>query len=270
MATILAGPAIRRVQEDQINIWLVVDENASVEAHLTLSPGGAAIATTILESQRPVRMGQRLFFYLLKLAPPEGQTFPKERLLYYDILVNGQGLAEQGLTTGTRSITYGKDSLPSLLIPVKHRHILQGSCRKPHAARKSKVAQSDQLTEADRILGQHRNDLDKRPTVHLSPGQCRKEKPLLDRPAVHRQAADRDIASVRGGQPQLAQFLMPHRRLFLSIGCECYTSQFPWFNVWSEPQQGRNPVDVFCRHRHRCPARAAAIFTVTVNLGFIQ
>ena len=170
MATILGGPAVRKVQVDEINIWLVTDENASVEASLTLAPAGAPIGKSTLESQRPVRLGQRLFFYLLKIVPQEGQSFPKERLLYYDIHVNGQGLVDLGLTTGVKSITYQNEILPSLLIPEKHRHILQGSCRKPHAARKSKVAQSDQLTEADRILGQHRNDTEKRPTMLVLTG----------------------------------------------------------------------------------------------------
>ncbi|MCB1232237.1 MAG: hypothetical protein KDN19_18445, partial [Verrucomicrobiae bacterium] len=170
MATILGGPAVRRVQEEEVHIWLVVDESASVECQMMLEPGKAPIATSALESQEPVRLGQRLFFYLLKVVRPDGKPFPKERPLYYDIKINGQGLADLGLTEGDRPITYKGEALPSFLIPEKHRHIIQGSCRKPHAERTAKIVQRDQLIEADQLLGQLRNDLEKRPTMLVLTG----------------------------------------------------------------------------------------------------
>jgi len=98
-----------------------------------------------------VKMGNKIFTYLVKITPNNGH-FPLDTKLFYDIKINNASLKDFNLTTGKNSIVYGNDKLPSFVVPNKHTNIIHGSCRKPHAANKSSNPQYDQMLTADALL----------------------------------------------------------------------------------------------------------------------
>ena len=160
---IIAGPALRHSSNDEINLWLVLDTKASnIDAEI-IAPGGKILGTSKANSRDPVRAGEKAYVYMLKLIPGSGR-FPSDQILNYDIVIDGQRLADFGLTKGRQRITYGNDPLPGLVLKQKHQVILQGSCRKPHAA-KNNISQPDMLVTADVVVQQSKQNANKRPSL---------------------------------------------------------------------------------------------------------
>ncbi|MFV1998578.1 MAG: hypothetical protein ACC641_11280 [Acidiferrobacterales bacterium] len=161
--SLIGGPVLRRVELSHAFVWIALDKAASINAEARLNPNGAAIARCSNQSKSPVQLGDNLFVYLLKMVPVNGE-FPTEKKIYYDIEINGEGLAELGLTSSRRPIVYASEILPSFFVPKKHRNILQGSCRKPHAGSR-RQAQYDQMQRGDGLVGQSVSDLGLRPSL---------------------------------------------------------------------------------------------------------
>lgn len=170
MSVFIGGPALRRTEPDRICLWMVLREVRIVEVFLFESPREAPIAVASSADFPPVTMGEQIHVYLLQLRPESEETFPLDTVLYYDIAINGENLAMLGLTSGAKRLTYGRDPLPSLVIPEAHRHILEGSCRKPHSRRESGAVQRDQLIWGDEMVSRFRNDVERRPTMLVLTG----------------------------------------------------------------------------------------------------
>jgi len=164
MNKIIAGPAVRRIEEGAVYIWVALSQDAQVEAKAYKDPNGSAVARANSSDVRKVRMGECLFVYLLKLVRPASRKFPKDVKLYYNVFVDGEDLSDLGLISGANSITYPGEKLPSYVIPIQHKHIIEGSCRKPHAENSGGQPQRDQLIRADAILGEEFNTTS-RPTM---------------------------------------------------------------------------------------------------------
>jgi len=153
MSNIIGGPAVRRIEPRAVYIWIALDQKAKVEARAFKTLAGNPVAEASKTNVRKAQLGRNLFFYLLKLTPPtKSGVIPKDAKLYYNIYVDGKDLADLGLTSGVHAITYPGQKLPSFVVPSQHKHIIEGSCRKPHPKEK-KRAQRDQLLRADDILG---------------------------------------------------------------------------------------------------------------------
>tara|TARA_R110002096_G_scaffold197468_6_gene380826 strand:- start:6885 stop:8813 length:1929 start_codon:yes stop_codon:yes gene_type:complete len=153
MSNIIGGPAVRRIEPGAVYIWLALDQEAQVEAKAFKTLSGESVAEAAGTKVIKAQLGESLFFYLLKLTPPsENGKLPTDAKLYYNIYIDGADLAELGLTDGAHAITYPGQRLPSFVIPTQHKHIIEGSCRKPHPKNKDGSAQRDQLIRADRVL----------------------------------------------------------------------------------------------------------------------
>ena len=161
---ILAGPILRHANPDEINIWIVLDKKAAKIDGEILGENSGVLGNSQIDSRKPVQVGQQVFVYLLKLTPKSGR-FPAEKILQYDLMIDGQRLADFGLTQGESRITYGSDALPGFVLKNKHQVILEGSCRKPHASKWNNKSQTDLMAAADDLVQTNKQNVTKRPSL---------------------------------------------------------------------------------------------------------
>jgi len=162
---IIGGPAIRRTENKATYIWLVIDEKPS-NITVTVSENenlNTPVAVSKITPSNIIQLGDNLFNCLVKVIPTKS-SFPIDTKLFYDIAIDNKVLNDFGLLSGDDTITYG-DKLPSFVIPTKHNNILQGSCRKPHAANNSNHSQFDHMRTADKLLKKSISKLNTRPTM---------------------------------------------------------------------------------------------------------
>jgi hypothetical protein len=165
--TLLAGPILRRAEPQRVCIWLATSTPVRARAEIfdlgrDHRPGSRLGGG---ESER-LQLGPRLFVHLIQAAP-DGDTFPIEQLLVYDIgLLEGddtprQGLRELGLLGRPEGITYGDLPLPSFFLQAEASplHFLHGSCRLLHGKG------DDALAAADWATARHAEDLASRPSA---------------------------------------------------------------------------------------------------------
>ncbi len=164
---IIGGPAIRRTEVTATYIWLVVDLKPN-NITITVSKNSDLSNPVSISKSTPaniVKLGDNLFNCLIKVSPTNN-LFPTDTKLFYDIKINDQTLADFDLLgNNDKSILYKNEILPSFVIPTAHTNILQGSCRKPHAANKSSQPQYDHMRTADNLLSKSINNIKTRPTM---------------------------------------------------------------------------------------------------------
>jgi hypothetical protein len=153
--TLLAGPTLRRAEPKRVCIWLATSKPVRARAEVfdlgrDYRPGARGGG----ESER-LQLGPRLFVHLIQ-AVPDGDAFPIERLLVYDIgLLEGddtsrQGLRDLALLGRPDGIAYGDLPLPSFFLQAEASSLnfCHGSCRLLHGKGE------DALAAADGAIGQ--------------------------------------------------------------------------------------------------------------------
>ncbi|HED16645.1 MAG TPA: hypothetical protein ENI64_07540 [Gammaproteobacteria bacterium] len=169
--SILAGPVLRRTENNRICIWLVTNQKADVkgyvyqDADLTNVIGREEAARN--GAPDSIKLGDRLHVYLIQLRPTQADKFPLDKVLQYDLTIGGKTLAEHGLIGGSKGINYPGHKLPSLIIPNVLKHVLYGSCRKPHTeAARDSYGIYDQLATGDAVVAKKAKNKNVRPS-HL-------------------------------------------------------------------------------------------------------
>lgn len=203
--TLLAGPILRRVDSSGVSIWLASrqpiaaqveifrfkdlkqDEANNPRGSRKLEPIGTGYA-------KSVRLGKNLYIVLVTAKPisdapqsistMEKGSLPEGELLAYDVIitrqdangknngsVSSQRLNDLGLLSGIHSIVYNNEAndkilhnytlLPTFFISSKDEplNLLYASCRKLHGKG------ADSLVAADKILADHFDNLQKRPSA---------------------------------------------------------------------------------------------------------
>jgi hypothetical protein len=169
---LLAGPFLRRAEPRQVCIWIATDAplHAQAEVFRLSVPYQPEEPLEILGESgegsggaRTVHLGERLYVTLIR-AHPRGQAFPKDQLLAYDLILNGQRLADLGLLSGSQGIAYPGLPLPSFFLASQTTSLLHGSCRNLGGSG------LDALPCGDELIGLHPQDLDLRPSVLVLDG----------------------------------------------------------------------------------------------------
>jgi hypothetical protein len=140
---------------------LATSRAASVQVEVRRASGGPALGSGRCESRR---LGKRLFVHLARVTP-QGDRFPCDELLAYDVQIEAAGdllaLASLGLDRGPARLTYGDHLLPTFFIAEHARvlNVMHGSCRLLHGGG------DDALGIADETLEDCWDDLDRRPSA---------------------------------------------------------------------------------------------------------
>ena len=168
---IICGPALRRTEKNVVYIWLLTDEKpVKISAYASTSETineNNYIGSGVVEGVDVKYFGEHLYAALIAVRPVTSE-FPLDTKIFYNIKINDSDLMTSGegkLLSGEKGIVYGKDILPSFYIPTKHHKIIQGSCRKPHAA-KDPRAQFDQINKIDSdISSSYSKPINNRPSM---------------------------------------------------------------------------------------------------------
>jgi hypothetical protein len=165
MATLpllLAGPIVRRVDTNQVSIFVALSQNAQVEIRLwagrqmssgagTVSSGNSAIATAQAQTRRIAKNLWIAIVTVTRSANPAMILAPGS-LVSYDVLIQPTGSAPTSLRgenlltdlpaaaggemPGQKALGYDTNRLPSFVMPaatIDNLRIAHASCRKPHA-----------------------------------------------------------------------------------------------------------------------------------------
>ncbi|HSH62286.1 MAG TPA: hypothetical protein VK988_22080, partial [Acidimicrobiales bacterium] len=166
---VLAGPILRRTEPERVCIWLATSAARELSAEVFSLRSGEPRRVGGGRGRR-VRLGPGLYVHLVS-AVPDGERFPVDELLAYDIESTGDGpprrLADLGLLSGRRSIAYPGTPLPTFFLRGESTpalHLLHGSCRLLHGKGE------DAFPAADDALRATVRDLGERPSVMFLTG----------------------------------------------------------------------------------------------------
>lgn len=176
---LLAGPIVRRVERDQISIWVALSGNhkvtASIWPGLHKSPAIEVAKAEVLDVQ-PKKLGTNLWIALITLKLKGAlNLLASGRIFSYDIVVGGDNLKALGLLEDVPAIGdpedldfkparlalgYGKNQLPSFTTPqedLENVVVAHASCRRPHGPGE------DAIAALDDVIGGALSDAEKRP-----------------------------------------------------------------------------------------------------------
>lgn len=166
---LLAGPILRRVDQEQIYIWMALSQPYLIEATLYKIHGNeeenfSYEKMTVDTETSEVVLGKRFYGYLVKVTPKD-RFFPKDILLGYNLILTNS-FEQRDLKSfhllskdNPNSIIYGSLRYPTFFIPQENKEILFGSCRKMHGKGKDALACGDKKVKESSTM------LDKRPSA---------------------------------------------------------------------------------------------------------
>lgn len=157
---IIAGPILRRVQPDQMVIWLVT--SSPLNADLSIFEGQKTlIQVDCANCLEAVQVGTHAYVNLINFRP--GQNLPVDTWLNYELSCDVKG-QKQNLQQLLPHLIYSGEERPGFVIKTKIDQILHGSCRKPHHVG------PDALLQVDKVLAESCNQPQSRPALLMMTG----------------------------------------------------------------------------------------------------
>lgn len=157
---VLAGPVVRRLQRDRLVLWLATSE--PLYGRIVLHPGSDA---EILDKQdlarckTSIRIGHHAWLHLIDvpLDASDGD------LIGYDLQLKA-GTGTRSLTDLIPGLTHPGEPWPTVALQTRIRHLLHGSCRKPH------YPGDDALARVDQSIAASLTDPTERPAMLMMTG----------------------------------------------------------------------------------------------------
>jgi len=157
---IIAGPIMRRLQPEQLVIWMVTREPLKAEfrlfhheiliAHMDVSP-----------FTQSIQIGGQAYIHLFNYRPES--DLPTNEWLAYDFICEVGG-SPKNLSELLPHLVYDNESCPRFVIKTQLDQVLHGSCRKPH------YESDDALLRVDDVLAQTQEKIPARPALLLMSG----------------------------------------------------------------------------------------------------
>jgi hypothetical protein len=173
-AKVLAGPILRRTTKNRVCVWLATSGPMSLQLTVTdakMNPLGQSQLASLGEQQ--IKLGKNLHVYLLQARADDSAGYPHDALMYYRLdKVEGAAVSPLFADDELKKLVYGSHPYPGFFIPSRLRHLLHGSCRKPHGGFDSKeqTPMPDALSHAHTLLEDTCDDLERRPALLLLTG----------------------------------------------------------------------------------------------------
>ncbi|WP_367276980.1 alkaline phosphatase family protein [uncultured Salinicola sp.] len=156
---ILAGPILRRAAPQRLVLWLAASR--PLEFRLTLITDDASRTHELATATTRVEVGARAHLYLIDLELDA--ALPQDVRIAYDLAYRGES-GWHSIGDWGKSLCYGSEPLPTLVLRSRYDNLLHGSCRKPHHP------SEDGLVRADRWLDGCHEDAAARPAALLLTG----------------------------------------------------------------------------------------------------
>lgn len=169
--TLVAGPILRRTTKNRVCVWVATALPTLLRLTVTDTQGNRLGQSNLEDlSEQCVQLGKNLCAYLLQARPDQGAGFPVDTLLCYRL--DEVDAADKNHPLNLSDLAYGALQHPSFFIPTQLKHLLHGSCRKPHGGfnPKTQLPMPDALSHGHAVLEQHHADLQQRPPILLLTG----------------------------------------------------------------------------------------------------
>jgi len=125
---LLAGPIVRRFTTSELVLWLVTSERLSIHATVEHQQQQTLLFDAVCEVE-PMRIGEHAYVYLLVITWSE--VCQDGDVLSYDLhFVSDMG--SSSLVATQPDLLFPNETCFTLLFRSQVKHILHGSCRKPH------------------------------------------------------------------------------------------------------------------------------------------
>ena len=163
LPVILSGPILRRTTPTELVIWLCTSRpvNLVLELyHYGDSQPFVSIPTTP-DTRQCIRIGEQAVVQLLTIAPDP--PLPRDQVIGYDLVADVDGNPRR-LRDLLPHLIYTGQQRPCFTLPSRIKHLLHGSCRKPHHPG------PDALLRVDELIGQTLTRADQRPALLMMSG----------------------------------------------------------------------------------------------------
>ncbi|WP_408733465.1 alkaline phosphatase D family protein [Pseudomonas sp. LS1212] len=134
LPAVLAGPLLRRLEPTRLLLWLVGSQALSLTLRLQVAEGIEKKTTIDYPLEGPrcqiVPIGRHAFVHLIDLALEA--PLPTDVQIDYDLLIDAQGDAPQGISQWAPHLLYDAARQPNFVLRSRIDQLLHGSCRKPH------------------------------------------------------------------------------------------------------------------------------------------
>ncbi|WP_409300982.1 hypothetical protein [Peribacillus sp. SCS-155] len=161
---ILAGPILRRVEYDQVYIWIASSSPYKIEAQLYSISKKNYQPLKANSKQQTAKIGSNLYINLIQVTPAMRESFPFDCLLGYNLTFSmgsiHHDLKSLGLldSFSPDAIVYGDLKYPAFYLTEDTKsRILYGSCRKLDGNG------HDAIRKGDELLKSTFSELDERP-----------------------------------------------------------------------------------------------------------
>lgn len=157
---VLVGPLLRHLSPGRWVMWLMISRPLTLI--LTLAPRGGKSQRVSLAGQPCLPVGRHAFVLLVDVALED--ALPTDTLIDYDVSVCHDDGTQSGIVEWAPWLCYSPAAMPNVVIASRHRHLMHGSCRKPHHPA------ADGLVRADTWLAEHGDEPTQRPAWLLMTG----------------------------------------------------------------------------------------------------
>lgn len=138
---LICGPIIRHVDQNNVTFWLVSYAKTQFSFEFKLANEDFVRQPCQVEE---IQVGERAFVYLIQVKPAE--ALPANQKISYRIrLLNDTRY--QDICASHSDLCYPTEQTASFVVPTRLKHVVHGSCRKPHHPSKDALVQVDQLLE---------------------------------------------------------------------------------------------------------------------------
>ena len=162
---ILAGPILRRTENDAVTVWLALKnpDNVELKIYATDNGKGETLGKVLLWGKRAtLALGKNLHLVAITAKPIENHCLQTGQVYAYDLYFDAAqvNLINATITPDLKSnLSYFSHQLPTFALPpqnLNYLKIVHGSCRKPHGGGIDALSYLDNLIEEAADLANER------------------------------------------------------------------------------------------------------------------
>jgi len=163
LPVLIAGPILRHVDEQNLNVWLVTTAAYDMQLHLSEASNGQASAAIDISqcdnNQHTWQVGKHAFIHLVSIS---GQPFITPKTLYeYDLSLVEKNSAKRydNLHQAGYKGFYGDATKPNFRYNDRLSQVIHGSCRKAHFSGDDALPILDLAIQQEFESGRQRPDM---------------------------------------------------------------------------------------------------------------
>jgi hypothetical protein len=159
--TVIAGPMVRHVSQQQLTFWLVTNKPYTFQFQLFTEDLPVTEITLNSEQHQQIQLGEYAILNLISID--FSPALPLNSILAYNFIFIDDD-QQQSLVELMPNILYSGQKYPNFVIKADVKQLLHGSCRKPH------FDSRDGLVQVAQVIADSINDAQTRPAMLMMSG----------------------------------------------------------------------------------------------------